>query len=57
MKFVEFAISTHKFKILAAGGNLHVYNVSGCLGVIANGDAGTITGTYAVSPAQTITSP
>ena len=54
---ITYTNSTHKLKILAAGGNLHVYNVNGCLGVIANGDAGTITGTYAVSPAQTITSP
>jgi hypothetical protein len=54
---VTYANATHKLKILAAGGNLHVYNVSGCLSLINNNDAGSITSTYAVSPAQKITSP
>jgi len=54
---ITYTNSTHKLKILAAGDNLHVYNVNGCLGVIANGDSGSITGSYAVSPAQKITSP
>jgi hypothetical protein len=54
---IKYANGTHKLKILATGGNLHVYNVSGCFGVIASGDAVTITSAYLVSPAQTITSP
>ena len=54
---ITYTNSTHKLKILAAGNNLHVYNVSGCFGLISNGDRGTITSTFAVSPAQTITSP
>jgi hypothetical protein len=53
---ITYSNSTHKLKILPKG-NLHVYNVSGCLSLINNNDAGTITSTYAVSPAQTITSP
>jgi hypothetical protein len=53
---ITYTNSTHKLKILPKG-NLHVYNVSGCLGLISTGDSGTISGTYTVSPAQTITSP
>jgi hypothetical protein len=54
---VTYTNSTHKLKVLAGGGNLHVYNVSGCAGLINSGDATTFVGTYKVSPAQTITSP
>jgi hypothetical protein len=49
--------STHKLKILTTGGNLHIYNVNGCLGLIHSGDASTYTATYTITPAQTITSP
>jgi hypothetical protein len=49
--------STHVLKILTTGGNLHIYNVSGCLGLIHSGDGSTFTANYSVSPAQTITSP
>jgi hypothetical protein len=38
-------------------GNLHVYNVSGCAGLIKNNDTTSFVGSYAVSPKQTITSP
>ena len=49
--------STGALKVLTTGGNLHIYNVSGCAGLIRSGDATTFSGTYAVSPKQTITSP
>lgn len=52
---VTYNNSTHKLKVLTTGGTLHVWNVSGCLGLINSGDASTFTGTYTVSPAQTIT--
>jgi hypothetical protein len=48
---------TAKMNILTTGGNLHFYNVSGCLGLIRNGDAATFSASYTLSPAQTITSP
>lgn len=54
---ITYTNSTHKLKILATGGTLHVYNVNGCLGLINNNDAGSITSTYTVTPAQTITAP
>jgi hypothetical protein len=48
--------STHILKV--SGGNLHVWNVSaGCLGLINSGDASTFTGSYKITPGQTITSP
>jgi hypothetical protein len=47
--------STGKLKILASGGNLHIYDVSGCAGLINSGDASTFTATYTVTPKQTIT--
>jgi len=54
---VTYTNSTHKLKVLAGGGTLHVWNVSGCAGLINSGDATQFTGTYTVSPTQTITSP
>jgi hypothetical protein len=54
---VTYVNHTHKLTVLAAGGNLHIYSVKGCLGLIANGNGSSFTATYVVSPAQTITSP
>lgn len=54
---VTYTNSTGKLKVAAGGGNLHVYNVSGCANLINSGDATQFTGTYTVSPKQTITSP
>lgn len=53
---ITYSNKTHVLKILPQG-NLHVYNVSGCGGAISDGDAGTITSSYQVSPIQKITSP
>jgi hypothetical protein len=53
---ITYVNRTHKLSVLA-GGNLHVYGVQNCFGLIANGDHTTFTATYTVSPAQTITSP
>jgi hypothetical protein len=54
---ITYTNSTGKLKVLPTGGNLHVYNVVGCAGLINSNDASTFTGTYTVSPKQTITSP
>ena len=48
---------TGKLTVLTTGGNLHIYNVSGCFGLINSGDAATFSGAYSLSPKQTITSP
>ncbi len=47
--------STGKLKVLTTGGNLHIYDVSGCSGLIVTGNATTFSATYTVSPKQTIT--
>ncbi|HEY2576516.1 MAG TPA: hypothetical protein VGI74_09430 [Streptosporangiaceae bacterium] len=41
----------------ASGGNLHIFGVNGCFGLIANGDPSTFTASYKITPKQTITSP
>jgi len=46
-----------KLTTLTSGGNLHVYNAGGCAGLINTGDATTFSGTYTISPKQTITNP
>jgi hypothetical protein len=52
----KYSNATGKLSTTGAG-NLHVYNVSGCAGLINTGDAASFVGSYAVSPKQTITSP
>ena len=54
---VTYTNSTHKLKVLPTGGTLHVFNINGCAGLINSGDATQFSGTYTVSPGQTITSP
>jgi hypothetical protein len=53
----RYASSTGHLTVLAAGGNLHAYNVSGCFGLVNNGDPVTISATFTLNPEQTITSP
>ena len=53
-----FNNTTNTLKVLAAGGNLHIYNPSaGCSGAVGNKDAVNWTGAYKLTPKQTITSP
>lgn len=53
-----FTNKTDILKVLASGGNLHLYHVSsGCGGAVSTGDAVTFTTSYKLSPAQHITSP
>ena len=54
---VTYSDKTGELKILPSGGNLHWQDVHGCLGLVGDGDPATLTGTYAVTPIQTITSP
>jgi hypothetical protein len=46
--------SSGVLKVLTTGGTLHVYNVSGCAGLINSGDATTFSGSYTISPKQTV---
>jgi hypothetical protein len=52
---VKYGNKAHTLKVLPTGGTLHIYDVSGCLGLINNGDAGQVSSAYTVSPAQKIT--
>jgi len=52
----KYSNSTGKLTTTGAG-NLHIYNVSGCAGLIGNGDGSSFKGSYTITPKQTITSP
>jgi hypothetical protein len=53
-----FSNKTDALKVLATGGNLHLYNpTTACGGTFSNGDAVNFTASYKLSPKQTITSP
>jgi hypothetical protein len=52
---VTYSNKTGRLALLGSGGNLHDWKVSGCLGLVNNGDAEHASGTTAVSPKQTIT--
>lgn len=55
---VSFAYK-NRTSVLTIGpkGNLHFWTVSGCLGLISNGDPATLTASYPITPKQTLTSP
>lgn len=53
---VPFTFNGHILKI-SRGGDLHTFNVNGCFGLVANGDPVGFSASYAITPAQTITSP
>jgi hypothetical protein len=46
--------SSGVLKALTTGGTLHIYNVSGCAGLLNSGDATQFSASYTVSPRQTI---
>jgi hypothetical protein len=52
-----FTNSSSNLQVLTTGSTLHIYNVSGCFGLVKNGDGATFAGTYAISPKQKVTSP
>jgi len=52
----KYSNGTGKLTTTGAG-NLHIYKVSGCAGLINTGDGSSFKGSYAITPKQTITSP
>ena len=56
MVTAKYSNGTGKLTTTGAG-NLHIYNVQGCAGLIGSGDGSSFKGSYAISPKQTITSP
>jgi hypothetical protein len=53
----SYANATSKLRIIQKGSNLHIYHVKGCGGVFHDGNAAALSSTYAITPAQAITSP
>jgi hypothetical protein len=51
---IIYTNSTAKLDVIASGSTLHVWNVSGCLGLVNNGDPVAYTADYTVKPPQTI---
>jgi uncharacterized repeat protein (TIGR01451 family) len=54
---VSYANASHQLAGLTSGDALAFYNVTGCSGLFNTGDPATVSGTYTITPAQTITSP
>jgi hypothetical protein len=54
---VSYTNSSGTLKVLPTGGNLTLGKVSGCAGLLKSGDGMTLSGSYRVSPGQTLTSP
>jgi hypothetical protein len=46
-----------RYRLLRGRGNLHIYQVQRCGGVFHDGDAAALSGSYLITPVQTITSP
>ena len=54
---VRFTYSDRTHQVKTSGGNLHIFNVHGCASVFANGDPASLTASFTLAPAQSITSP
>jgi hypothetical protein len=54
---LEFTYTNATGILKTMGGDLHAYDVSGCFGLIANGDPIKVTIKLKLSPRQTMTSP
>jgi hypothetical protein len=50
-----YSNSTHKLTLLPDSSNLRFEDVTGCFGLISDGDSAALDGTLTVTPAQTIT--
>jgi hypothetical protein len=54
---ISFRYTDSTGKLTTTGGDLHAYHVSGCAGLVGNGDPFTVSAIFTLSPKQTITSP
>jgi hypothetical protein len=52
---IRYTNKTGRLKILTTGGNLQVWDVTGCVGLFNNGDTSSVGSCPAVTPKQTIT--
>jgi len=54
---VKFTYSDRTHQVKTSGGNLHIFTVNGCGGLVASGDPVSLTASFTLAPAQVITSP
>jgi hypothetical protein len=54
---VKFTDSDRTHQVKISGGNLHIFTVNGCSGLVAGGDPVSLTASFTLAPAQAITSP
>jgi hypothetical protein len=54
---VKFTYSDRTHQVKISGGNLHIFTVNGCAGLVASGDPVSLTASFTFAPAQVITSP
>ena len=54
---VTFTYSNRTHQVKTSGGNLHIFTVTGCAGLVAHGDPVSLTASFTLAPAQSITSP
>lgn len=54
---VRFTYSDGTHQVKTSAGNLHIFNVNGCGGLVADGDPASLTASLTLAPAQSITSP
>jgi hypothetical protein len=54
---VKFTYSDRTHQVKTSGGNLHIFTVHGCAGLVASGDPVSLTASFTLAPAQVITSP
>ena len=54
---VKFTDSDRTHRVKTSGGNLHIFTVNGCSGLVASGDRVSLTASFTLAPAQVITSP
>jgi hypothetical protein len=52
---LDFSYTESTGKLKLSDGDLHVYDVDGCFGIVNTGDPVTVTATFKITPKQTIT--
>jgi hypothetical protein len=54
---VKSTYSDRTHQVTTSRGNLHFFNVTGCAGVFASGDPASLSASFTLTPAQSVTSP
>jgi hypothetical protein len=54
---ITYTNKTHQLRVLLSGGTQHFWDVSGCAGLLTDGDGSSLGVCHLIKPAQDITSP